>query len=421
MKGTKMLACIVIISLLAGMCAGCGMTAETATGDGYYAVTGMESTPIIEYTLPQLSPNVLVDRMGYQVTGEKEAAVKGKELPEEFRLVDAHTGEILYRGNIEKTSYDADAQLYSGTLVFEEFEDVGEYYLECDNIGRSYTFPVVDHHYIDLFQEASKKLMDACRENTLTEDQVAALITAYEWYPGLFEDEDKNEIPDVLELLSYCLAEQENTVAEGAEGAMKAALLAKFSYLYQKYDKKYATACLQKASAIFDKTQNTLRKDAESFFALTELYRASGLSSYSKQIADYGTFFENSSSFAGEREYLYGAMTYMVTRQKVDVELCNTLLDKMMDRGEEILGRYGDIIHPVTAKNNGTEDVLTQASEIVFVNYVLNSYQYHKVLQEFLHYLGGRNLQSVNFYSEEECADYLLILAQLASMPKEGS
>jgi len=130
-------------------------------------------------------------------------------------------------------------------------------------------------------------------------------------------------------------------------------------------------------------------------------------------------FFENSSSFAGEREYLYGAMTYMVTRQKVDVNLCNILLDKMMDRGEEILERQEDIIHPVAAKNNGTEDVLTQASEIAFVNYVLNSYQYHMVLQEILHYLGGRNLQSVNFYSEDESGDYLLILAQLASMPNE--
>lgn len=421
MKRTKMLACIVIISLLAGACTGCGMTVETATGDGYYAVTGMESTPIIEYTLPQLTPNVLVDRMGYQVNGEKEAAVKGKELPEEFCLVDADTGEIRYRGKIEKTSYDSDSQLYSGYLVFEEFRDVGEYYLECDRIGRSYTFSVVEHHYIELFHQASEMLMSACEENTLTEEQIAALITAYEWYPELFGDEDKNEIPDVLELLSYCFGEQGNTAAGGTEGAMKAALLAKFSYLYQKYDKKYATSCLQRASAIFDKTQNTLRKDAESFYALTELYRASGLGTYSKQIADYGTFFENSSNFAGEREYLYGAMTYMVTRQKVDVDLCNTLMNKMMDRGEEILERYEETIHPVMAKNNGTEDVLTQASEIVFVNYVLNSYQYHKVLQEFLHYLGGRNLQSVTFYSEEECAEYLLILAQLASVPEEES
>jgi len=419
LKGTKVVTCIVIISLLAGICVGCNMTAETATGDGYYAVTGMESTPIIEYTVPQLSPNVLVDRLGYQVIGEKEAAVKGKELPEEFRLVDAATGEVMYQARIEKTTYDEASQLYFGSVVFEEFQDAGEYYLECDHIGRSHTFSIKEKHYIDFFEEISGGLMNACKESTATDDQAAALITAYEWYPDLFGDEDKNEIPDVLEVLAYRFAEKENVGTDVEEGALNAALLAKFSYLYQKYDKKYATSCLQRASAIFDKTQNTLGQDAESFFALTELYRASGLSTYGKQIVEYAMFFENSSSFAGEREYLYGAMTYMVTRQKVDVNLCNILLDKMMDRGEEILERQEDIIHPVAAKNNGTEDVLTQASEIAFVNYVLNSYQYHMVLQEILHYLGGRNLQSVNFYSEDESGDYLLILAQLASMPNE--
>ena len=64
--------------------------------------------------------------------------------------------------------------------------------------------------------------------------------------------------------------------------------------------------------------------------------------------------------------------------------------------------------------------VLKKADEILFVNYVLNSYQYHNILEEFLHYLGGRNLQSVIFYpGEDDCTGYILLLAQLASMPGE--
>ena len=159
-----------------------------------------------------------------------------------------------------------------------------------------------------------------------------------------------------------------------------------------------------------------MQKDAESFFALTELYRASGLSVYRKQILDYKSFFENNSSFGSEREYLYGVITYMVTRQKVDVSLCNILLNKMMDRGEEISNRYEDMIHPIAAKNNGTEEILSVASEVIFVNYVLNSYQYHSILEEILHYLGGRNVQSLSFYeAEEDCSGYILLLAQLAT------
>ncbi len=421
MKVTGRIAWTVIISLLAGVCGGCGTKTETASGEGNYAAAvSMETTPIIEYTVPQLTSNVLVDRLGYQAVGEKEAAVKGKELPESFCLVNADTGESVYTGKIEKVSYSAETGLYVGYAVFEEYEKPGNYYLECDNVGRSYTFPIVSDLYIQMFDELSEQIMIECTQQTATVSEVAALLTAYEWYPELFGDEDMDEVPDVLELLAEWFQARENSGEDVQEGVLNAAILAKYSYLYQKYDKKYATACLQRASALFEKTQNTMQKDAESFFALTELYRASGLYNYRKQIIEYKSYFENASSFGRQREYLYGAMTYMITRQKVDVELCNILLDKMMDRGEEISNRCGDMTHPVTAKNNGTEDIVTHASEVIFVNYVLKSYQYHKTLEEFLHYLGGRNLQSVTFYpGEEEYAGYLLLLAQLASMPTE--
>ena len=418
MRGTKWIALALITSLLAGVCGGCGTGEETVAGEkNYAAAEGMESTPVIEYIVPRATANVLVDRLGYQALGKKEAAIKGKELPEEFCLVDADTGEMVYKGSIEKVSYIEETECYLGYAAFEEYEEPGRYYLECEKIGRSYTFSIEEQHYIQLFEELNNQVLVACKERTASVDAVTALLTAYEWYPELFSDEDGNQVPDILEQLVKWFETWEDEEKEEKGQIQKAALLAKFSYLYQKYDKKYATSCLQTASTTFDKTKSTMHKDAATFFALTELYRASGLSTYRKQILDYKTYFENN-SFGGEREYLYGAMTYMVTRQKVDVDLCNILLDKMMDRGEEISNRFEAMTHPVAAQNNGTEDILSLASEVIFVNYVLNSYQYHTILEEFLHYLGGRNLQSVTFYpGEEDCAEYILMLAQLASMP----
>lgn len=417
MKATGKISLLLIMSILAGGLGGCGTSAETTAGEvNYAAAEAMESTPIIEYKVPELTPNVLVDRLGYQAVGEKEAAVKGKKLPEEFRLVNADTGEVVYQGRIEKAAYSSETGFYAGFAVFTEYEKSGNYYLECDKVGRSYTFPIVSDLYIQLFEEQKEQVLIECAQQTADVPEVTALLTAYEWYPELFGDEDGNEVPDILEKLSEWLKTRENNGEDVKDGVLNAALLAKFSYLYQKYDKKYATTCLQRASALFEKTQNTMQKDAESFFALTELYRASGLFAYRKQIEEYKSYFENASNFGSKREYLYGAMTYMVTRQKVDVDLCNILLDKLMDRGEEISNRCGDMTHPVNAKNNGTDEILTCASEVLFVDYVLNSYQYHQVLKEFLHYLGGRNLQSVAFYpDEEETAAYILLLAQLAS------
>lgn len=423
MKATGRIARAVIISLLSGMCAGCGRSTETAAGEGYYAAAvSMENTPIIEYTVPELTANVLVDRLGYQSVGKKEAAVKGKVLSEEFCLVDADTGEVVYRGTIEKTAYNEETGLYVGYVAFGDYEKPGNYYLECDTIGRSYTFPIVSELYIQLFEELSRQVLSECEQQTVTVSEVTALLTAYEWYPELFGDEDGDKVPDILQTLAEWFRLRENSGEDMKDGVLNAGILAKFSYLYQKYDKKHATTCLQRASALFDKNRDTMQKDAESFFALTELYRACGLVSYRKQIEEYKTYFENISSFGGEGEYLYGAMTYMVTRQKVDVDLCNILLDRMMGRGEEITNRSGDMTHPVVAKNNGADDILTRASEVVFVNYVLNSYQYHTILEDFLHYLGGRNLESVIFYpGEDECAGYILPLAQLASISAEDS
>lgn len=421
MKRKVLVARLLILSLLISVLGGCGAEVETTAGDGYYAgAQGMESTPIIEYTVPQATANVLVNRLGYQAYGRKEAVIKGKELPGEFRVVNAETGEVVHEGIIEKTSYHAEDGLYVGHAVFEEYNQPGIYYIECEHVGRSYSFSILSEQYIQRFSELSESVLLACGEQSASVSEVVALLTAYEWYPELFSDQEENGVPDILEQLVIWFENWNYEEEDAQENVLKAALLAKFSYLYQKYDKKYATTCLQTASALFDKTRSTIQKDADSFFALTELYRASGHSTYRNQIRDYEIFFENSSSFGAEPEYLYGAITYMVTRQKVDVNLCNILLDKMMDKGEEISNRYEEMIHPVAAKNNGPDEMLAYVAEVLFVNYVLNSYQYHTILEDFWHYLGGRNLQSVIFYSmEEDCAGYILLLAQLASRQYE--
>lgn len=421
MKGTGKIALLLVISVVTGLCGGCGTKNEATMCEGHYtAALSMESTPIIEYTVPLTTANVLVNRLGYQALGQKAAAVKGKKLPEKFCLVNAETGQIVYEGKIEKATYSTENGVYVGYAVFEEYKEPGTYYLECDQLGRSYTFSIVSDQYMQLLEEMTEQILQSCEEQSASVSEVTALLTAYEWYPELFQENASGETPKLLERLANWFESWESVGEDAEEDVLKAALLAKFSYLYQKYDKKYAAACLQTASSLFDKTRSTIRKDADSFFALTELYRASGLSTYRKQILDYKSYFENSSNLGAEREYLYGAMTYMVTRQKVDVDLCNVLLEQMMDRGEEISNRYEDMTHPVAAKNNGTEEILSYATEIIFVNYVLNSYQYHVILEEFLHYLGGRNVQSEIFYpGEEDCTGYILLLAQLAATPYE--
>lgn len=95
----------------------CGNT-SAETGHVSIADMAMENTPIINYTIPTFTPNVLVDQQGYAGDGEKQAIVKSREPVESFRLIDKESGEIVYRGKVKQPEYNEDLQLYIGTVDF---------------------------------------------------------------------------------------------------------------------------------------------------------------------------------------------------------------------------------------------------------------------------------------------------------------
>lgn len=400
---------------------GCGPQAEQENNSNVYlAVEGMESTPIVDYAIPRALPNVLVDTRGYTAECEKRAAVRGRRLPETFRLMDAETGEEVYSGPLEKITYNEELEIYTGLACFDEYIAEGTYYLECDMVGQSYRFDIRASTYEELFRESYDIMMEACSGHTLAVPDAMELLVMYEWYGGVFPDENGDQIPDVLKALQSWITFMEETGPDVEEGALYAAFLAKFSYNYQKFDQAYATDCLRRASTVFGQVQDTPGQDADAFFALTELYRATGLYTYRNQISGYKSFFENNGNYLEEKGYLYGAMTYMATRQRVDVDLCALFMNNLTNRGEEISKRYEDMIHPVTARNNGADDLLESAVELSCANYVLNTYQYTQITEEFLHYLMGQNAESICFYPDEgDRGSYMLLFAQLAEIHKK--
>ena len=410
---SPLLCCILLISFEAG----CGYRAETESGTTTYAaVTGMEDIPIVDYTVPETSANILVDLRGYSSWGIKQAAVKGRKLPEDFRLVDAATGETVYSGSVSNVSYNEEQNIYQGCADFSSFTREGRYYLVCDIIGQSYRFEIREEFYQELFQENYKLMTAECKKGTLSVADALDLLEAYEWYEIAFPNKDHGQEPDVLAALKTWVTHKESSGVEDEETALYAAFLAKFSYNYQKFDRQYATDCLKRASTVFSQVQNSIGKDANCFYALTELYRATGLGTYRDQILDYKSVFENGSSYLEETGYLYGIMTYMGTRQKVDVEMCKAFMGGLMSTAEEISGRCEDMIDPVDAGYNGSEELLKHAALVSCANYVMNIYQYTNIVEDFLHYLMGKNLESVNFYEKDtDRSGYLLLLAQLAA------
>ena len=386
----------------------------------YVAAVSMESTPIVDYAVPALLPNVLVGQSGYSCGEEKLAIIRGSQIPDAFEVRDAKTDEIVYQGMLDDVLYNEEQNLFAGYADFSAVNEAGSYYIECDILGRSYSFEMVEDLYEILLEELTVQLRDKATAGELTVSGAMVMLQAYEWYSGVFPDENGDEIPDVLKCLQEWITYTEANGVEASQEALYAAFLAKFSYLYQKIDYQYATDCLKRASTVFDKVQVTINKDADIFWALTEMYRATNLSKYRKQIVQYKTFFADNSSFLEQSEYLYGGMTYLVTRHSVDRELCENFINQVMARGEEIAGKYEDLIHPLAAKNNGSTDLLKRAIELSCANYVLNNYQYTNIIEEFLHYLMGRNPESVNFFeTDAENSGYLLLLGQLVANEAE--
>ncbi len=421
-KYRKKASLLILLCLVTGALGGCGSEWELLIGEQDAMTEPMEATPVIDYTVPELTPNILVNRNGYQYDRMKRAAVKGKKLPKSFRLIDCDTGEEVYSGNIEDITYDSEQKLYSGYIVFGEFEKEGSYYLECDEVGRSYSFSIEASLYERLFTECYDEVVRACNDGTAGLEDAMSLLLVYEWSPEICEDRNNDNVPDVFQILQEWILQTDYSQLDMTEGAMQAAFLAKYSYLYQNYDLNFATECLQRASTIFSQTQNTIQKDGDNFWALTELYRATGLSTYGNQIVDYKAFFEKNKHFLEENGYLYGCMTYMVTRQNVDVELCELVMNQLLGLGEEMSEQWEELLHPIHARHNGVEDLLKRSAGLTCSNYVLESYQNDYILEEILHYLMGRNFRSVSFYpSEEVDSAYLLLLAQLASSEREDA
>lgn len=405
-----------VLGLIVGSLSGCGRRKEAESDKNpYAAVTGMEGAPVVDYAVPRQLPNIMAAR-GYSLGNGMDAAVKGRRLPEEFRLVDAVTGETVYIGRIEDVFCDEESGLYFGTLKFHDFEEEGTYYLVCDMVGQSYRFDIQERLYQELFLETYDQLMESCRGRTFRPSEAIVLLEAYEWYGGIFPDADRDGIPDVLKELRSWVSYMEENGVDSEEEALYAAFLAKFSYLYQKSDHEYATDCLKRASTVFGQIQTADGRDAAAFFALTELYRATGLYTYRNQIAEYKSFFDSDSAYLDEPEYLYAVMTYMSTRQRVDTELCADFMGNLMNRSEETSVRYEEMLDPAASKSDSSAELLKCVAELSCANYIMNNYQYTRITEEFLQYLMGQNPESVCFYEEdEEKSDYLLLLAQLAA------
>lgn len=384
----------------------------------------MEPVAVLDYVVPSSSPNVMTDLNGYSRDSEKYAYLRMNENAgpvDTFRIVDVDSDKIVYEGEFSGAKGN-------DQLLIADFSDLvipGRYMVQCDVYGCSEVFPISEDLYVQLTDKTESLIMESCRDLSADPATVLDYLQAYEWYAGLSGTDEVSETdvvsgaPDELVCVRDWISGRDYEGSVGTEAVMYSTILAKFSFLYKSYDSSLATECLQKASAIYSQSGNVVKSDSAAFRALAELYRASGESAYETELVNYKDFF-SSGDVHPDEGYMYGAMTYIVTRQAVDKELCDMLVDSILADAQSINNRKREITDPMYSQTGGSREMIGYIRTLMCANYILKGYEYDRTMQMMLHYLSGLNVESSVYTSEEnETGFYYLVYSCMAQLESE--
>lgn len=436
---------------------GCGNTqngSNNANGiNGNDGQQYLETAPVLDYVVPDVVPGILLNQIGYRPDSLKTVVVQGTELPQNFYIMDAATDEVVYTGVLEEQGYDNSTGEYTGYGDFSDFDAEGTYYMECEVLGRSYEFVIRDTLHEELMAEALQLLADKRQNLTLQHIEdvsvgMSMLLLSYELYGTVYEQTDEtltvpamiSEVKSYMEWLRGLLDADSGVILDGevalaTETAWAAAVLAKFSYTYQKYDSIYATACLQaadKAWSYLDK--NKLDVDDElMFYAASELYRATGRYQYRASAESLGKALDVN---VNEEAQLFGMLTYGFTKRRVDVDLCNTLLGAVFDEAEIIAqeDKEGYFVTEGTLTPQGFKEFLWDMGILAVVDYVITNNEYATLIERNHSYLAGENVGALCYIDSAETdtlanysvsagceyiAGYMMILSEIMSHEQE--
>ena len=188
--------------------------------------------------------------------------------------------------------------------------------------------------------------------------------------------------------------------------------MAKFSYSMKKYDNVFATECLRASDAAWkyietlrvsqkeeDKAlQSQIREDLR-FFGAAELFRASGAYRYHTVILEHVPNTAEESKWTKE-EYL-AIYTYLATRLAVNRNVCEEWMKQVMDLGEMIAEESkNDSMLALSLKDGvSCQELLWKMTVMTSIDFIIGNHEYDTVLENNVHYLLGRNINSYSYIS----------------------
>lgn len=263
---------------------------------------------------------------------------------------------------------------------------------------------------------------------------INSMLLAYELYPDAFGDamgipESGNGVPDILDEVKYeidWLFKMQDTKSGAVYASVSsvdnktagyilyidgitmdatihfASAMAKFSYLYQNYDLEFATRCLKAADRAYRYAEQYLADISQEqyFHAAAELYRATGSYQYHNVVKNY---LEQNSEPDLENDFAFwGCVTYLSTKQTVDMNLCNTVIQDLMRKVETIsfASKGSRLLVKTDEKQGSHAGLLRDMTRLAVVDHIITNHEYATVLENHMHYMLGRNLQSIVYLND---------------------
>lgn len=466
--------CVSLFLCIGLLISGCTTEYNGQINNENAEVLSMNDTPDLSYEVPVSVPHILIDQVGYTTSGRKTAIFRGSELPDEFEVVDSGTGEVVFSGKVKPKERATEAGDLIGYADFTELAEEGSYYIRGSIFGRSYDFDIADDVYDEVFTSAidvlgntqTKKInvsfsrvqseqpekilqggwiTDVFGNQDLkaASEVMMTAMAAYELYTHSFmvKDEagveDTTQIPQILVYLKQqadwmqllqddktggvyagivvknnkSVPTYEMAAIDETATASFAATMAKFSYIYKKYDQQYASQCLKAADRAWkyinkqqwaDDENRQEAPEAIMFSAAVELYRASGWNTYhlyAKKIM------ETNPTITDTPWATYGSVTYLTTRHAVDRKCCEILMKQLMSCAEDISAgaRAGAYLTEGDAELTNTKELLWNMVILSIADYVITNHEYATVIENHLHYFFGCNPGAVCLVQEDGC------------------
>lgn len=358
---------------------------------------GFDIEPDFSWELPHGTPHIAVDCTGYLLGQEKIGMLENCEAGETFFVVKQDNQESVWSGRLESSQ--------SGMVYgdFTEVDSPGKYYLWNESVGSSYSFEIGEDVYRGLRQEAAEKAeIRGADEDSACYDVLSIIIAEETGLAG--PDENEND------LLYDKAAEQVREWIERTEGTpMMSAALAGMSVLCYGRDDELSVRCLSAARVIQSYYSRAFPEDAAGIFLMsTALYRAGG-SLFDKNRAEAyltsGTPVDYSDRFV-----YFGSAFYLLTRRKVNTAVCEGIMRSLTEETSAIAQNDRRSPYMVGENRKNTQEILSSAQRMAFVNYAITNHEYRTSLQNYMHYFLGRNSEKKPQIPEEYPVEWYLLL-----------